>query len=765
MTQARKRVEKPPLTLPPGILSRARETVLFVLGAVAIYLMLCLLTYSAQDPGWSHTGGTDRVANLGGRFGAWFADLMFHGFGRVAYLFPILVGLLGWRIYRGAHGTQPSLQSRLLTGAGFIATLVAGCGLETLHFPEIGESMRFVAGGVLGDLASSWFVSNFGFVGSTVFLVALFIAGVTWCTDLSWFWIMDTVGKYTCIAYDYGYAKAKLGIDTFAGARARRQRQETVTEIRREMKDKKPPRIEPTIKKPVESARREREKQTQLFKNPPGSGELPPLSLLDDIEDEHVSFSKDSLEAMSRLIEKKLNDFNVTVEVTAVHPGPVITRFEIDPAPGVKASQIVGLSRDLARALSVISVRVVENIPGKTVIGLEVPNEQRETVRLLEGLSSEEYERASSPLVLMMGKDIGGQPVIADLTKMPHLLIAGTTGAGKSVCINALVLSILFKSTAEQVRLIMVDPKMLELSVYDGIPHLLAPVVTDMKKAANALRWCIAEMDRRFHLMAALGVRNIAGYNRKVKSALDGGQPILDPLAMEGTDPEPLDTIPYIVVIIDELADLMMVVGKKIEELITRIAQRARAAGIHLILATQRPSVDVITGLIKANVPSRVAFQVSSRADSRTVLDQMGAEQLLGHGDMLFLPPGTSVPIRVHGSFVSDAEVHRVAKALKESGTVNYNPDVTSGEVETTDPVASMSDGNGGGGEEDELYDQALRFVTETRRASISAVQRQLRVGYNRAARMIEAMEQSGVVGPLESNGKRDVLAPPPPVD
>ena len=739
---------------------------MFVLGAIAIYFMLCLITYSAQDPGWSHTGGTDRIANLGGRFGAWFADLMFHGFGRVAYLFPVLVGLLGWRIYRGTLGSQPHLHTRLLTGAGFIVTLVAGCGLETLHFPHVGEGMRFVAGGVLGDLASSWFVSNFGFVGSTVFLVALFVAGVTWCTDLSWFWIMDTIGKYACIGYDFAYAKIKLAIDSFAGARARRERQETVTEIRREMKQKKPPRIEPSITRPVTSARKEREKQTQLFKDTPITGELPPLSLLDESDDEHVSFSNEALEAMSRLIEKKLSDFNVTVEVKAVHPGPVITRFEIDPAPGVKASQIVGLSRDLARAMSVVSVRVVENIPGKTVIGLEVPNEQRETVQLTEGLSSEEYERANTPLALMMGKDIGGAPVVADLTKMPHVLIAGTTGAGKSVCINALVLSILFKSTAEQVRMIMIDPKMLELSVYDGIPHLLAPVVTDMKKAANALRWCIAEMDRRFHLMAALGVRNIAGYNRKVKTAVNDGKPILDPLALEGTEPEPLSTIPYIVVIIDELADLMMVVGKKIEELITRIAQRARAAGIHLILATQRPSVDVITGLIKANVPTRVAFQVSSRADSRTVLDQMGAEQLLGHGDMLFLPPGTSLPMRVHGSFVSDAEVHRVAKALKESGSTNYNPDVTSGDIETSDLVAaSMGESNGGGGEEDELYDQALRFVTETRRASISAVQRQLRVGYNRAARMIEAMEQSGVVGPLESNGKRDVLAPAPPAD
>ena len=467
---------------------------------------------------------------------------------------------------------------------------------------------------------------------------------------------------------------------------------------------------------------------------------------------------------MSRVVEKKLLDFNIAVQVEAVQPGPVITRFEIETAPGVKASQIAGLSRDLARSLSVVSVRVVENIPGKTFIGREIPNEIRETVSLVEGLASEVYESSKSPLTLFLGKDIAGQTVVSDLCKMPHLLVAGTTGSGKSVCINALILSIIYKSTPADVRFIMVDPKMLELSAYDGIPHLLTPVVTDMQKAANALRWCIVEMDRRFRLMAELQVRNIAGYNRKVIAAIDAGNPMVDPLHESQVDDTAAQTptlskMPYVVVIIDEFADLLMVVGKKVEELITRIAQRARAAGIHVILATQRPSVDVVTGLIKANIPTRVAFQVSSRADSRVVLDQMGAEQLLGHGDMLFLPPGTGFPVRVHGAFVSDQEVQRVTNQLRQGGAPAYLDNVVNVEFESDFSSGGVEGGDGDG---DPLYDRALAFVTATRRASISSVQRQLRVGYNRAARMVEAMEMAGVVGPLE-NGKREVLAPAPP--
>jgi len=469
---------------------------------------------------------------------------------------------------------------------------------------------------------------------------------------------------------------------------------------------------------------------------------------------------------MSRLLEIKLKEFGVEVIVESVHPGPVITRFEIQPAAGVKVSRISNLAKDLARSLAVISVRVVEVIPGKTTVGIEIPNEDRQIVRFSEVLSSAPYDDAKSPVTLALGHDIGGKPVIADLAKMPHLLVAGTTGSGKSVGVNAMILSILFKSTPEEARLIMIDPKMLELSIYEGIPHLLCPVVTDMKEAANALRWSVAEMERRYKLMAAMGVRNLAGFNRKVKEAEEAGTPLTDPLfRRESMDdqPPPLKSLPTIVVVVDEFADMMMIVGKKVEELIARIAQKARAAGIHLILATQRPSVDVITGLIKANIPTRMAFQVSSKIDSRTILDQGGAEQLLGHGDMLYLPPGTGLPIRVHGAFVSDEEVHRVVEAWKARGAPDYIEDILAGAEEAGSGFdGSSGEGSGEGSEEDPLYDEAVRFVTESRRASISAVQRKLKIGYNRAARMIEAMEMAGVVTSMNTNGSREVIAPPP---
>jgi len=465
---------------------------------------------------------------------------------------------------------------------------------------------------------------------------------------------------------------------------------------------------------------------------------------------------------MSRLVESKLKDFGVEVQVVEVHPGPVITRYELQPAAGVKVSQITNLAKDLARSLSAISVRVVEVIPGKTTVGLEIPNEQREIVRLSENLKASEFADAKSPLTLALGKDISGQPAVADLARMPHLLVAGTTGAGKSVALNAMILSLLYNATPRQVRLILIDPKMLELSVYDGIPHLLTPVVTDMKEAANALRWCVHEMDQRYRLMSALKVRNIAGFNRKVEEAKAAGQPLLDPLHPADSElpAQELQPLPYIVVVVDELADMMMVVGKKVEELIARLAQKARASGIHLILATQRPSVDVLTGLIKSNIPTRIAFQVSSRVDSRTILDQMGAEQLLGHGDMLFLPPGTAVPIRIHGAFVDDHEVHKVVDSLKKTSRPQYVDEILNGL-----PEAEAGGGAGGAGdsEADPLYDQAVRIVTETRRASVSGIQRRLKIGYNRAARMVEAMELAGIVGPLEANGQREVLAPPPP--
>jgi len=745
------------------------EALLILCTAVALYVLLALATYSANDPGWSSTGLGNGVQNWGGQFGAWFSDLLYQAFGHVAYLLPVMIGVLGWYVYHGRLSMFPDeLSRRLVTALGMILTIVGGCGLENQHFQASAQGLPFVPGGALGSVASESLRGAFGFAGSTVFLLAMFLTGLTLFTKLSWFRLMDWIGEQVCALWDAVYGRVGESMDRAAGFKAKRARQDSVKAIRERLnpEGRRPPRIEPKIQAKADSGRLERDKQSSLFEiQSTDSSAIPPLTLLEPPDRHDQGFSRETLEAMSRLVEKKLADFNIDVEVVAVHPGPIITRFEIDPAPGIKASQIQNLSRDLARALSTVSVRVVDNIPGKTVIGLEVPNESREIVRLVEGLSSTAYEQANTPLALSLGKDISGMPVIADLCKMPHLLVAGTTGSGKSVCLNALILSIVFKSSPQEVRLIMVDPKMLELSIYDGIPHLLAPVVTEMDEAANALRWCIYEMDRRYRVMASLGVRNISGYNRKVGSAEENGEPIMDPLAKDPEEAEALSTLPYIVIIIDELADLMMVVGKKVEELITRLAQKGRAAGIHLILATQRPSVDVITGLIKANIPTRIAFQVSSKVDSRTVLDQIGAEHLLGHGDMLYLPSGTSTPERVHGSFVTDQEVHNVVGHLKNAAEPIYNDEILSGSSRVNEAITGEVKGASGdeSPEDDPLYDQALRLVTESRRASVSAVQRQLRVGYNRAARMIEAMEQAGVVGPLQSNGKREVLAPPPP--
>ena len=767
MAQAKspKQVERTHVRVSPRLLRLGKEVLVIALGAFTAYLLVCLVSYSSSDPGYTHTGVSNDVQNLGGRFGAWFSDLVLNALGYSAYFLPILFGVVCWRLLRGSD-SEGMGYSKLVHGAGMIFVLLSACGIEFLHYFSWSRSMPFESGGWIGMLAGAWASDSFGIVGATVVFLVVFIAGISWSMDVSWFTIMDKVGELTCRCSERIWQRVTIWFDEVRGSRLKRKRQDTVAEINRNRAKKRPPRIEPKVTETRESARIYKEKQAPIpmfteDKVPQGS--LPALGLLDKPDAKVQGYSKETLEMMSRLVEKKLMDFNIDVRVESVQPGPVVTRFEIDPAPGVKASQVVSLARDLARSLSVISVRVVENIAGKTYIGLEIPNELREPVCLLEGLASEVYESSKSPLTLVLGKDISGQPVIDDLCKMPHLLVAGTTGSGKSVCINALILSIVYKSTPEDVRLIMIDPKMLELSGYDGIPHLLTPVVTDMNKAANALRWCVGEMDRRFRLMASLSVRNIMGYNRKVLAAINSGKPLPDPfyepIGGEGDrQPPTLVKMPYVVVIVDEFADLMLVVGKKIEELITRIAQRARAAGIHLVLATQRPSVDVVTGLIKANFPTRIAFQMSSRADSRTVLDQMGAEQLLGHGDMLFLPPGTGYPVRVHGSFVSDQEVLRVTQHLRQSGVPEYLDAVIHSE-------ASQELGSGRddaiGGEGDPLYDQALAFVAETRRASISSVQRHLRVGYNRAARMIEAMEASGVVGPLES-GKREVFAPAP---
>ncbi len=738
---------------------------MFVFGFTALYLLITLLSYHASDPGWSHSTGGGGVANLGGPVGAWFSDIFLSLFGYLAYLFPVLVGYSGWLLFRG-HDVEKIIDLRhvALRGVGFVLTLGAGCGLATLHFSAAAVPLPLDAGGILGDVVGRGLVDAFSFLGATLFLIALFLSGVTLFTGMSWFSLMDVVGKLTLYVWDSLRSGWGQLCDIAAARRARTARASHFQEQKMKTAHRPPLRIAPVIKPLEPSQRVERERQVPLFDSDTDTA-LPPLSLLDPVTEHKGRPSTAALEAMSRQLELKLADFGVEVVVVAVHPGPIITRFELQPAAGVKVSQIVNLAKDLARAMSAISVRIVEVIPGKTTVGLELPNQERELVRLSENLRSREYEQASSYLTLALGKDIGGLPVVADLAKMPHLLVAGTTGSGKSVAINAMILSLLYNATARDVRMIMIDPKMLELSVYEGIPHLLAPVVTDMKEAANALRWCVAEMEQRYRLMASLKVRNIAGFNRKVREAQEARTPLTNPLFQQ-IDPEAqvplLETLPFIVVVIDELADLMMVVGKKVEELIARLAQKARAAGIHLILATQRPSVDVITGLIKANIPTRIAFQVSSRVDSRTILDQIGAEQLLGHGDMLYLPPGMGVPVRVHGAFVDDHEVNKVVDALKKrGGAPDYIDDILNG---CADPEAgALPGGLDDDTESDPLYDRALHIVTETRRASVSGVQRRLKIGYNRAARMIEAMERSGVVSSLQPNGSREVLAPPPP--
>jgi len=650
---------------------------------------------------------------------------------------------------------------------GFVATLITSCALSTLHFSPVG--FNETAGGIAGQIVGHSLESVMKILGASTLLFVLWIASISLFLGVSWFNVMDRIGRWCLVGYEKARIKFGELRDRAEGRRQQAARQDIIEVEKKRTAGRAPPRIEPVMPSLEPSVRAERERQVPLFE-PPAAGELPPLSLLDDPPAQKQGYSEDSLEAMSRVVELKLRDFGIEVEVRSVSPGPVITRFELDPAPGVKVSQIVNLAKDLARSLSVVSVRIVEVIPGKSFVGLEIPNENWQLVTLGEILKSRAYDDLASPLTLALGKDIGGNSVVADLARMPHLLIAGTTGSGKSVAINAMVLSILYKTQPEQVRLIMIDPKMLELSVYEGIPHLLTPVVTDMKEAANALRWCVAEMDRRYRMMAPLGVRNIGGYNRKVNEAIAAGWPIKDPAFTPPPfedDEKPIEhptltPLPFIVVIIDELADMMMIVGKKVEELIARLAQKARASGIHMLLATQRPSVDVITGLIKANVPSRIAFQVSARVDSRTILDQQGAENLLGHGDMLYLPPGTSVPIRVHGAFVADHEVHAVVRHLKKSGMPRYIDEILEAPTSPTPGLAGIDKlpADPSDAEQDPLYDQAVQVVMETRKASISGVQRRLKIGYNRAARMVESMEAAGLVGPLQSNGSREILVP-----
>ena len=744
--------------------------------ALSLYLLLALVSFDSRDPGWSYfMGDTGRIHNAGGRAGAFSADLLFTLFGYLAYLFPVLVGFWALRVLRERHagltGNWPMFSLRLV---GFLLTMMAGTALAWLHFAGADANLPADAGGIVGQIIGDGALEAFNPVGGTLVLVALFLIGVTIFTDLSWIRLSERLGASALLLMRRVPVWTRRLAERYRQRRearqAREKRRATVQTAKKKAATRKPPRIAPPPKKVEKSVRAEKEKQQPLFSTRV-TGTLPPLSLLDPVDDDaRGGYSEEALDGMSRLLEIKLRDFNIEAEVVAVQPGPVITRFEIQPAAGVKASRITNLARDLARSLAVISVRVVEVIPGRTTVGIEIPNEEREIIRFTEAVGSKAFEDSSSMLTMALGKDISGQPVVADLQKMPHLLVAGTTGSGKSVGLNAMLLSLMFKATPEEVRLIMIDPKMLELAVYDGIPHLLTPVVTDMKEAAAALRWGVGEMERRYRLMAALGVRNISGCNRKIAEAEKKGEPLKDPMwkPEEALDPEQeaptLEKLPYIVIVIDEFADMMMIVGKKVEELIARIAQKARAAGIHLILATQRPSVDVITGLIKANVPSRMAFQVSSKVDSRTVLDQGGAEQLLGHGDMLYLPAGTSVPERVHGAFVSDEEVHRVCDDWRKRGEPEYLDEILQG----------GADGGGGGGgipgldggegdddaEQDALYDEAVAHVIRSRRASISSVQRKLKIGYNRAARLVEAMEMAGVVSEAGHNGQREVLVP-----
>jgi S-DNA-T family DNA segregation ATPase FtsK/SpoIIIE len=750
-----------------------REGALYVFGALALILWYALFTYDPADPGFSHATSDATVRNGIGRFGAYVADLLFSFFGRPAYLFTLMVFYLGWMFYR-EQKTQIEL-TKLDFGlrfGGFLATLLTSCALAALHFSPIGFTNS--AGGIIGQAIGGSLVSVMKLLGASTLLFCLWVASLSLFLGISWISVMDRIGHWCLVGYEKALVKIGELRDRAEGRRKAAERQDVVKVEKKLKAQRSKPRIEPTLPALEPSIRAEKERQVPLFE-PAESGELPPLSLLDDPPEQKPGWSKDSLEAMSRLVELKLRDFGIEVEVKSVSPGPVITRFELDPAPGVKVSQIANLSKDLARSLSVVSVRIVEVIPGKSFVGLEIPNESRQLVTLGEILKSRPFDDMGSPLTLALGKDIGGNSVVADLARMPHLLIAGTTGSGKSVAINAMVLSILYKTDPEHVRMIMVDPKMLELSVYEGIPHLLAPVVTDMKEASNALRWCVAEMDRRYALMASLGVRNIGGYNRKVREAINAGEPIKDPTF---TPPELFDEekpiehptltpLPYIVVIIDELADMMMIVGKKVEELIARLAQKARASGIHMILATQRPSVDVITGLIKANVPTRIAFQVSAKVDSRTILDQQGAENLLGHGDMLYLPPGTSMPVRVHGAFVADNEVHSVVRHLKKSAQPRYIDEILEGPAGPTPGLTGIDQPtvDSADAEQDPLYDQAVQVVMETRKASISGVQRRLKIGYNRAARMVESMEAAGLVGPLQPNGSREILVPTTPAE
>ncbi|CAA9891244.1 DNA translocase FtsK [Candidatus Methylobacter favarea] len=738
-----------------------REVAVLIFFADALFFLISLVTFSNEDAGWTHSGTTPTVANACGRIGAWLADFSLYFFGVMAYLFPLILIWNGFLIYSHGRSSQEKITTALQL-LGFMAIIISGSALSSLYLLRIKIELPDRTGGILGQAIEDELLIGLGNSGATLFLLVVLLAGITLVTKMSWVALIDLIGKYTVFFCRLIFRSIATARQDSTGKLAQAA---SIIPASSEIQRKSAVKIALPIEKQEEIHRPPKKTQRSSFDA--SAGVLPSLDLLDNRDTRVKGYTQSDLEDMSRLVEHILQDFNVIAEVVGFLPGPVITRFELLPAAGVKVSRISTLSKDLARALSVTSVRIVEVIPGKSVIGLEIPNREREMVTLRELLVSSAFEKSRSMLTLAMGKDISGTPMVADLGKMPHALVAGTTGSGKSVAINTMILSLLYKATPQQVRMIMIDPKMLELSVYEGIPHLLTPVVTDMKEASNALRWAVAEMERRYKLMSKMGVRNLAGFNQLVEDAEARGETIKDPMFQlvnpleEGEDLPILTTLPSIVIVIDELADMMMIVGKKVEELIARLAQKARAAGIHLILATQRPSVDVLTGLIKANVPTRISFQVSSRIDSRTILDQGGAETLLGNGDMLFLPSGTSIPIRAHGAFVDDHEVHRVVEFLKQTAPANYLEDITREFTDSSDGF-SMNSSPGGASETDSLYDQAVQFVTETRKASISSVQRRFKVGYNRAATMIEDMEAAGVVSAAESNGSRVVLAPAP---
>ncbi|MEO3692915.1 DNA translocase FtsK [Roseateles paludis] len=731
---------------------------------VWLAVVVALTSHSLRDAAFTVSGDGAPTANRLGAFGAWLSDGLLFSFGFSAWWLP-LVGLRAWlsRLAQLLRGESASAGGAWRVGLGLLVLIVASSALEWSRLYAVEARLPGHAGGVLGYTLGPLGMKWLGFAGSGVLWIVLLLAGLALAFRFSWGHVAERLGERVEGLRERRQERREMRADQRAGEQAALER-EQVVEVERQIEreaeiEHAPLVIEPPVIEVPQSTRVAKERQATLFVEA-GDAKLPQVDLLDAAPGRQETVTPESLEMTSRLIEKKLRDFGVEVHVVAAYPGPVITRYEIEPATGVKGSQIVNLAKDLARSLSLVSIRVVETIPGKNFMALELPNARRQTIRLSEILGSQVYADAASMLTMGLGKDIVGSPVVADLAKMPHCLVAGTTGSGKSVGINAMILSLLYKAEARDVRLILIDPKMLEMSVYEGIPHLLAPVVTDMKQAANALNWCVGEMERRYKLMSKMGVRNLAGFNKKIDEAKAAGNSIANPFSLTPEAPEPLERLPFVVVVIDELADLMMVVGKKIEELIARLAQKARAAGIHLILATQRPSVDVITGLIKANIPTRLSFQVSSKIDSRTILDQMGAESLLGMGDMLYMPSGTGLPVRVHGAFVSDDEVHRVVEYLKSQGEPNYIEGILEGGVLDGEGGDALMPGSGGDGEGDALYDQAVAIVLQHRKASISLVQRHLRIGYNRAARLLEQMENSGLVGSLQANGSRELIVP-----